>query len=160
MLNPPGCQCNVCRDCLHHHFEVVIRERYVRNMVCPVCGQPDIDNSPQTDTHFQLLSIMVTYSVVSLSLLQFFVIFPSLTALRNVKTYLFTYLSGDNSSTCSCSSWPAFPISLQSLLSIELFHWSGGSSLGRPFRAFGDHLDLKIIRSSSTPAGSVRKQKY
>jgi len=59
MLNPPGCQCNVCRDCLHHHFEIVIRERYVRNMVCPVCSQPDIDNSPQTDMHFQLLSIMV-----------------------------------------------------------------------------------------------------
>ena len=62
MLNPPGCQCNVCRDCLQHHFEIVIRERYVRNMVCPVCSQLDIDNSPQTDTHFQLLSIMVTCS--------------------------------------------------------------------------------------------------
>jgi len=29
-------------------------------MVCPVCFQPDIDNSQQTDTHFQLLSIMVS----------------------------------------------------------------------------------------------------
>jgi len=63
MLNPPGCQCSICRDCLQHHFEIVIRERYVRNMVCPVCSQPDIDNSQQTDTHFQLLSIMVTYSL-------------------------------------------------------------------------------------------------
>ena len=73
MLNPPGCQCNVCRDCLHHHFEIVVRERYVRNMVCPVCGQPDIDNSQQTDTHFQLLSIMVIYrflviTVINLSI--------------------------------------------------------------------------------------------
>ena len=41
------------------HFEVVIRERFVRNLVCPVCSLPDIDNSEQTETHFQFLLLMV-----------------------------------------------------------------------------------------------------
>jgi hypothetical protein len=56
----PTCQCRVCIDCIRGHFEVLIRERYIRNMVCPVCGLPDIDNSGQTDAYFDILLLMVS----------------------------------------------------------------------------------------------------
>jgi hypothetical protein len=59
IVNLPCCQCSVCRDCLRGHFDVIVKERYVRNMTCPICSQPDIDNSPQTDVYFQLLLIML-----------------------------------------------------------------------------------------------------
>lgn len=57
----PACQCRVCIDCIRGHFEVVIRERFIRNMVCPACSQPDIDNSEQTDAYFDVLLIMVSF---------------------------------------------------------------------------------------------------
>ena len=62
------CQCKVCVDCLQTYFSVQIRERHVKNLVCPVCQQPEIDHVDNPDTtasHFQFLDLMVCMQSVS-----------------------------------------------------------------------------------------------
>lgn len=52
------CECKICRECVKRHFEIVIREKYVRDMVCPKCQLPEIDRVG-ADLHFQFLSILL-----------------------------------------------------------------------------------------------------
>ena len=56
------CQCKVCVDCLRSYFTEQIRTRHVKNLVCPACDQPDIDNHETVEVHFQFLDLMVSYT--------------------------------------------------------------------------------------------------
>uniref|UniRef100_A0A4W4H441 RBR-type E3 ubiquitin transferase n=1 Tax=Electrophorus electricus TaxID=8005 RepID=A0A4W4H441_ELEEL len=42
-----ACQCSMCTECFKQHFTVVLRDKHIRDMVCPVCEEPDI-NDPET----------------------------------------------------------------------------------------------------------------
>ncbi len=53
------CQCQVCDECLSEGFEVMIRNNHVRELVCLVCREPDIQNVEQAETHFQFMEMLV-----------------------------------------------------------------------------------------------------
>ena len=59
-MNLTHCQCQVCQPCMQEYFEVVIRERPVRDLVCPVCLQPDIQDPEHSQQHFQFLDLLVS----------------------------------------------------------------------------------------------------
>jgi len=59
MQSLTSCQCSVCHECFGQHFTVAVRDRHIRDMVCPVCGEPDINESEQLDSYFSTLDIQV-----------------------------------------------------------------------------------------------------
>ena len=63
MISLPLCQCKICIDCLKSYFEVQVKEKHVRDMVCPVCEKPDIQDETQADTHFTYISVLVCLNI-------------------------------------------------------------------------------------------------
>ncbi|XP_056289401.1 E3 ubiquitin-protein ligase RNF31-like isoform X2 [Pseudoliparis swirei] len=59
MQSLTSCQCSVCHECFGQHFTVAVRDRHIRDMVCPVCGEPDINESEQLDSYFSTLDIQL-----------------------------------------------------------------------------------------------------
>lgn len=41
------------------HFTIAVRDRHIRDMVCPVCCEPDINDQEQLDSYFSTLDIQV-----------------------------------------------------------------------------------------------------
>jgi len=41
------------------HFELGIREKHVRDLVCPCCGEPNLADTEQAENYFPLLELMV-----------------------------------------------------------------------------------------------------
>ena len=56
ILNLPFCQCMICIECVKGYFEVQVRERHVRDLVCPACQLPDLSDETQADSYFTFLS--------------------------------------------------------------------------------------------------------
>ncbi|XP_036377331.1 E3 ubiquitin-protein ligase RNF31-like [Megalops cyprinoides] len=59
MQSLTSCQCYVCCDCFQQHFTVAVRDKHIRDMVCAVCGGPDINDSEHLDSHFSTLDIQL-----------------------------------------------------------------------------------------------------
>ncbi|XP_064640262.1 E3 ubiquitin-protein ligase RNF31-like isoform X2 [Lineus longissimus] len=56
------CQCKICEGCLTENFQYAARDREARHMACPVCGEPDLQNTntdTKADTHFQILDLIL-----------------------------------------------------------------------------------------------------
>ncbi len=41
------------------HFTIAVRDKHIRDMVCPICGEPDINDQEQLDSYFSTLDIQV-----------------------------------------------------------------------------------------------------
>ncbi|XP_028289067.1 E3 ubiquitin-protein ligase RNF31-like isoform X2 [Parambassis ranga] len=59
MQSLTSCQCSVCHDCFGQHFTIAVRDKHIRDMVCPVCGEPDINDPEQLDSYFSTLDIQL-----------------------------------------------------------------------------------------------------
>ncbi|AWP21084.1 putative E3 ubiquitin-protein ligase RNF31 [Scophthalmus maximus] len=59
MQSLTSCQCSVCHECFGQHFTVSVRDKHIRDMVCPVCGEPDINDPEQLDSYFSTLDIQL-----------------------------------------------------------------------------------------------------
>lgn len=59
MQSLTSCQCSVCHDCFRIHFTIAVRDKHIRDMVCPVCSEPDINDPEQLDSYFSTLDIQV-----------------------------------------------------------------------------------------------------
>uniref|UniRef100_UPI0037E93FC8 E3 ubiquitin-protein ligase RNF31-like n=1 Tax=Semicossyphus pulcher TaxID=241346 RepID=UPI0037E93FC8 len=59
MQSLTSCQCSVCHDCFRQHFTIAVRDRHIRDMVCPVCSGPDINDPEQMDSYFSTLDIQL-----------------------------------------------------------------------------------------------------
>lgn len=59
MQSLTSCQCSVCHECFAMHFTVAVRDKHIRDMVCPVCREPDINDPEQLDSYFSTLAIQV-----------------------------------------------------------------------------------------------------
>lgn len=59
MQSLTSCQCSVCHDCFRIHFIIAVRDKHIRDMVCPVCSEPDINDPEQLDSYFSTLDIQV-----------------------------------------------------------------------------------------------------
>lgn len=53
------CQDRICKDCVSEHLTLVIKEKNIHNLVCPVCGLPDIPEDAEATEYFNNLDIMV-----------------------------------------------------------------------------------------------------
>ncbi|KAK9527334.1 hypothetical protein VZT92_013907 [Zoarces viviparus] len=59
MQSLTSCQCSVCHECFGMHFTIAVRDKHIRDMVCPVCGEPDINDPEQLDSYFSTLDIQL-----------------------------------------------------------------------------------------------------
>ncbi|XP_039982824.1 E3 ubiquitin-protein ligase RNF31-like [Xiphias gladius] len=59
MQSLTSCQCSVCHECFGRHFTIAVRDKHIRDMVCPVCGEPDINDPEQLDSYFSTLDIQL-----------------------------------------------------------------------------------------------------
>ncbi|KAM7369634.1 hypothetical protein PAMP_010940 [Pampus punctatissimus] len=59
MQSLTSCQCSMCHECFRQHFTIAVRDRHIRDMVCPVCSDPDINDPEQLDSYFSTLDIQL-----------------------------------------------------------------------------------------------------
>ena len=59
MQSLTSCQCSVCCGCFRQHFTIVVRDKHIRDMVCPVCWEPDINDPEHLNSYFSTLDIQV-----------------------------------------------------------------------------------------------------
>ncbi|XP_074023751.1 E3 ubiquitin-protein ligase RNF31, partial [Numenius arquata] len=50
-----GCECPLCPECFRLHFTIGVKERGVRDLVCPVCARPDLSDEGQRLCYFSTL---------------------------------------------------------------------------------------------------------
>ncbi|XP_063439379.1 uncharacterized protein LOC134720797 [Mytilus trossulus] len=54
-----GCNCKLCVHCVKENFEIMIRERHVRNMNCPMCSLPDMENIDEASDYLAFLTLLL-----------------------------------------------------------------------------------------------------
>ncbi|XP_028817460.1 E3 ubiquitin-protein ligase RNF31-like isoform X2 [Denticeps clupeoides] len=59
MRSLTSCQCLVCCECFKNHFTVAVRDKHIRDMVCPGCDEPDINDPEFLDNYFSTLDIQL-----------------------------------------------------------------------------------------------------
>ncbi|XP_028988085.1 E3 ubiquitin-protein ligase RNF31 isoform X2 [Betta splendens] len=59
MQSLTSCQCSVCCSCFQQHFTIVVRDKHIRDMVCPVCWEPDINDPEHLNSYFSTLDIQL-----------------------------------------------------------------------------------------------------
>ncbi|XP_066512786.1 E3 ubiquitin-protein ligase RNF31-like isoform X1 [Hoplias malabaricus] len=59
MQSLTSCQCSVCSGCFKQHFTIVVRDKHIRDMVCPVCWEPDINDPEHLNSYFSTLDIQL-----------------------------------------------------------------------------------------------------
>ncbi|TWW73421.1 E3 ubiquitin-protein ligase RNF31 [Takifugu flavidus] len=64
MQSLTSCQCSVCCDCFQQHFTIVVRDKHIRDMVCPVCWEPDINDPEHLNSYFSTLDIQCSYGFI------------------------------------------------------------------------------------------------
>lgn len=65
MQSLTSCQCSVCSGCFQQHFTIAVRDKHIRDMVCPVCWEPDINDPEHLNSYFSTLDIQVGQHMVS-----------------------------------------------------------------------------------------------
>uniref|UniRef100_A0A3Q3LZ80 RING-type domain-containing protein n=1 Tax=Mastacembelus armatus TaxID=205130 RepID=A0A3Q3LZ80_9TELE len=59
MQSLTSCQCSVCSSCFHQHFTIAVRDKHIKDMVCPVCWEPDINDPERLNSYFSILDIQL-----------------------------------------------------------------------------------------------------
>ncbi|XP_069114483.1 uncharacterized protein [Argopecten irradians] len=54
-----SCECKICVDCMKGYFEVCIREKHVRNLNCPLCSQPDMEDVDAATNYLTFLTMLL-----------------------------------------------------------------------------------------------------
>uniref|UniRef100_A0A4W5JMS5 RING-type domain-containing protein n=1 Tax=Hucho hucho TaxID=62062 RepID=A0A4W5JMS5_9TELE len=61
MQSLTSCQCSVCCGCFQQHFTIAVRDKHIRDMVCPVCWEPDINDPEHLNSYFSTLDNQVVH---------------------------------------------------------------------------------------------------
>ncbi|XP_053740188.1 E3 ubiquitin-protein ligase RNF31 isoform X2 [Synchiropus splendidus] len=59
MQSLTSCQCSMCCGCFQQHFTIAVRNKHIRDMVCPVCWEPDINDPEHLNSYFSTLDIQL-----------------------------------------------------------------------------------------------------
>ncbi|XP_060761598.1 E3 ubiquitin-protein ligase RNF31 [Neoarius graeffei] len=59
MQSLTSCQCSVCCECFKQHFTIAVRDKHIRDMVCPACAEPDINDPEHLNSYFSTLDIQL-----------------------------------------------------------------------------------------------------
>ncbi|XP_066520072.1 interferon regulatory factor 9 [Hoplias malabaricus] len=54
-----SCQCSMCSECFQMHFTVALKDKHIRDMVCPVCEEPDINDPESLVIYFSNLDVQL-----------------------------------------------------------------------------------------------------
>jgi E3 ubiquitin-protein ligase RNF31 len=63
MITFLSCQDKICKDCVRDHLTNRIKEMQIHQIVCPVCGLPDLSDEIAAALYFNNLDIMVRFAV-------------------------------------------------------------------------------------------------
>lgn len=74
-----GCNCKLCVHCVKENFEIMIRERHVRNMNCPMCSLPDMENIDEASDYLAFLTLLVSYSKIYINWTNYGLVWSSFT---------------------------------------------------------------------------------
>lgn len=58
-----NCPCKICFDCMKNYFELNIREKHVRNLCCPICQHPNMDNTEAANEYLSFLTMLLNTMV-------------------------------------------------------------------------------------------------
>lgn len=59
MQSLTSCECMICKECFQQHFTIVLKERHIKDMVCPGCGLPEISDEDELQSYFSTLDIQL-----------------------------------------------------------------------------------------------------
>ncbi|XP_053558336.1 LOW QUALITY PROTEIN: E3 ubiquitin-protein ligase RNF31 [Bombina bombina] len=59
MRSLTSCECCICPDCFRTHFTVALKEKHIRDMVCPACEEPEISDEGELLHYFSTLDILL-----------------------------------------------------------------------------------------------------
>uniref|UniRef100_A0A8C6U6T8 RING-type domain-containing protein n=1 Tax=Neogobius melanostomus TaxID=47308 RepID=A0A8C6U6T8_9GOBI len=59
MQSLTSCQCSVCCGCFQQYFTITVRDKHIRDMVCPICWEPDINDPEHLNSYFSTLDIQL-----------------------------------------------------------------------------------------------------
>ena len=59
-----NCQCQQCAECMSQYFEVTIKQKHLRHLVCPICDKPNLEGGIVHEDYFSNLSVLVRTSGV------------------------------------------------------------------------------------------------
>ncbi|OCT97985.1 ring finger protein 31 S homeolog isoform X1 [Xenopus laevis] len=59
MRSLTSCECCICPDCFRTHFTVAVKEKHIRDMICPACEAPEISNEDELLHYFSTLDILL-----------------------------------------------------------------------------------------------------
>ena len=63
------CQCQICDHCIAQSVTVTVKEKNIRDLVCPMCQQPEVLDEETSIPHFQHIEHKVIclsiYSILS-----------------------------------------------------------------------------------------------
>ena len=68
MITFLSCQDKICKVCVSEYLEIRIKEMQIHQIVCPVCGLPDLRDEVAAALYFNNLDIMVKLLVCCLIL--------------------------------------------------------------------------------------------
>ncbi|XP_056381843.1 E3 ubiquitin-protein ligase RNF31 [Hyla sarda] len=59
MRSLTSCECCICPECFWMHFTVAVKEKHIRDMVCPACEEPEISDEGELLHYFSTLDILL-----------------------------------------------------------------------------------------------------
>ncbi|XP_069796829.1 E3 ubiquitin-protein ligase RNF31-like isoform X2 [Narcine bancroftii] len=59
MQSLTSCECNICQECFKTNFTLAVREKHIKDLVCPCCSKPDIDDEAQWLSYFSTLDVQL-----------------------------------------------------------------------------------------------------
>ncbi|KAG8455389.1 hypothetical protein GDO86_001545 [Hymenochirus boettgeri] len=59
MRSLTSCECCICPDCFRMHFTVAVKEKHIRDMICPACEEPEISDEGELLHYFSTLDILL-----------------------------------------------------------------------------------------------------
>ncbi|KAM4807802.1 E3 ubiquitin-protein ligase RNF31 isoform 1-T1 [Rhinophrynus dorsalis] len=59
MRSLTSCECCICPDCFRTHFTVAVKEKHIRDMICPACEEPEISDEGELLHYFSTLDILL-----------------------------------------------------------------------------------------------------
>nr|XP_033780129.1 E3 ubiquitin-protein ligase RNF31 [Geotrypetes seraphini]XP_033780130.1 E3 ubiquitin-protein ligase RNF31 [Geotrypetes seraphini] len=59
MQSLTSCECTICPECFKMHFTIAVKEKHIKDMVCPSCNEPEISDEAELLNYFSTLDILL-----------------------------------------------------------------------------------------------------
>uniref|UniRef100_H2ZW95 RanBP-type and C3HC4-type zinc finger-containing protein 1 n=1 Tax=Latimeria chalumnae TaxID=7897 RepID=H2ZW95_LATCH len=59
MQSLTSCECTICPDCFKQYFTITVKEKNIKDLVCPQCSKPEISDEGELLNYFSTLDIQL-----------------------------------------------------------------------------------------------------